>query len=52
MSRLTIASLADLGYQVDLGVAEPYSLPGGFAGLRAASADDEGTVLRPVPGAA
>jgi hypothetical protein len=49
VSRLTIASLADLGYQVTLGVAQPYSLPGGLAGLRATSADLGGTMLRPVP---
>jgi len=28
MSRLTVASLADLGYQVDLEAADPYDLPG------------------------
>ena len=49
VSRLTIASLADLGYQVTLGVAQPYSLPGGLAGLRATSTDLGGTMLRPVP---
>jgi hypothetical protein len=27
LSRMTIASLQDLGYEVDLSVAEPYSLP-------------------------
>ena len=27
MSRLTIAALADLGYGVDLGQADPYTLP-------------------------
>lgn len=27
MSRLTVASLGDLGYQVDLDAAEPYALP-------------------------
>jgi hypothetical protein len=27
LSRLTVASLADLGYQVDLDAAEPYTLP-------------------------
>jgi hypothetical protein len=27
LSRLTVASLADLGYQVDLDAAEPYALP-------------------------
>jgi hypothetical protein len=27
LSRMTVASLADLGYEVDLGAAEPYALP-------------------------
>jgi hypothetical protein len=27
ISRLTVASLIDLGYQVDLEAAEPYALP-------------------------
>jgi hypothetical protein len=27
LSRLTVASLGDLGYQVDLGAAEPFRLP-------------------------
>jgi Leishmanolysin len=27
LSRMTVASLADLGYQVDLNAAEPYHLP-------------------------
>jgi len=31
MSRLSIASLSDLGYRVDLGVADAYSLPGSSA---------------------
>jgi hypothetical protein len=31
LSRLTVASLADLGYQVDLDAAEPYELPNLFA---------------------
>lgn len=31
LSRLTIAGLADLGYGVDLSVADPYSLPGSNA---------------------
>jgi hypothetical protein len=52
VSRLTIASLADLGYQVSLIPAQPYSLPGSLPGLRAAVADADGDVLRPVPGAA
>lgn len=28
LSRVTVASLADLGYQVDLAAADPYTLPG------------------------
>lgn len=39
LSRMTIASLADLGYGVDLDVADPYSLPGGGAALRAPAED-------------
>jgi len=31
LSRLTIASLKDLGYSVDLGAADPYALPGHVA---------------------
>lgn len=31
-SRLTIAALADLGYAVDVGMADPYVLPPGAAG--------------------
>jgi hypothetical protein len=27
LSRMTVASLADIGYQVDLDAAEPYQLP-------------------------
>lgn len=49
LSRLTIGSLADLGYHVDLGAADAYSLPG--AGLRrgdtAPRTDVADTVLRP-----
>jgi hypothetical protein len=30
MSRITVASLADLGYQVDIDAAEPYELPNLF----------------------
>ena len=29
LSRLTIASLADLGYTVNLNAADPYTFPGG-----------------------
>ena len=35
LSRLSIASLADLGYQVDLAQADAYSLPGAFLRLQA-----------------
>jgi hypothetical protein len=49
VSRLTIASLADLGYQVGFATAEPYSLPGNLAALRAPAADLGGVVLRPQP---
>ena len=49
VSRMTIASLADLGYQVTLDTADSYSLPGGATSLRAASVDLPGTVLRPTP---
>lgn len=31
MSRVTVASMADLGYRVDLGAADAYSLPGASA---------------------
>jgi hypothetical protein len=48
MSKLTIASLADLGYQVDRSTADAYTLPGGAAALRVAPAEP-GEVLRPVP---
>jgi hypothetical protein len=48
MSTLTIASLADLGYQVDRSTADAYSLPGSAAALRSAPVE-RGEVLRPVP---
>jgi hypothetical protein len=44
LSKVTVASLADLGYQVDLAAAEPYSLPN-VALLAEAGA------LGPAPGA-
>jgi hypothetical protein len=48
LSRLTIASLADLGYDVDLGAADDYQLPSG--GFQAASAEKnyQETLLKPV----
>lgn len=49
VSRLTIASLADLGYRVTFDTAEAYSLPGSSSSLRAAPVEDHGEVLRPTP---
>ncbi|MFO0845255.1 MAG: pre-peptidase C-terminal domain-containing protein [Gemmataceae bacterium] len=40
LSRVTVASLADLGYQVNLAAADPYTPPG--AGLRAGSGSSGG----------
>ena len=55
LSRMTAASLADLGYQVDLDAAEAFALPNlmalaeaGALGARAAPADD-GIVLPVIP---
>jgi hypothetical protein len=55
MSAITVASLADLGYQVDLAAAEPYSLPDlmalaerGALVAHAAPVDD-GSVLPVIP---
>lgn len=49
LSRVSVASLADLGYQVDLAAADPYGLP--FAGLRvtgdALPADGRFVLIRP-----
>ena len=47
LSAMSIASLGDLGYHVDTGVADPYSLPG--AGLRAgrSALGRQAIVLRP-----
>jgi hypothetical protein len=44
LSKLTVASMADLGYQVDLNAAEPYNLPN--VALLA-----EAGILGPAPGA-
>jgi hypothetical protein len=54
MSRMTVASLKDLGYEVDLSKAEPYSLPDHLAvaaaGLMAAHAEhDRGHALPRFP---
>lgn len=35
LSRMTVASLVDLGYTVDLGAADPYVLPQNMAGVQA-----------------
>ncbi len=50
LSRVTAASLADLGYEVDLDAAEPYALPA--AGPVGSSVRGHGgrfTVGRPLP---
>jgi hypothetical protein len=55
LSALTIAGLQDLGYQVDLGAADPYTLPDllslAQAGLLVTHAApvDRGFVLPTVP---
>ncbi len=53
MSRLTVASLKDLGYVVDLSKAEAYSLPNHLrmaeSGLLVAAQADRGTMLPTVP---
>jgi hypothetical protein len=38
LSAMTVASLMDLGYQVNFGAADAYALPGTTAGLQAAQA--------------
>ncbi|MCX4958194.1 leishmanolysin-related zinc metalloendopeptidase [Streptomyces virginiae] len=52
LSRLTVASLGDLGYQVDLDAAEPYALPDPFVIAMAGggeSAPPRGVMLPTVP---
>ena len=53
LSRLSIASMADLGYHVDLAQADPYTVPG-FAAARRGPAPEpvepEGTIVRPERG--
>ena len=49
LSRLTIASLEDLGYTVDYSAAEPYSLPGcspNCSGLRAQGHTDAWEIVK------
>lgn len=50
LSRLSIASMADLGFQVDLDQADPYSLPGSGALRAAPEATAELVVQRPPMG--
>jgi hypothetical protein len=50
LSAMSIASMADLGYQVSLSAAQPYTLPGG--GLfrqQSGPTPDRGVMLRPTP---
>ena len=53
LSRMTIASLEDMGYKVDLNAAEPYALPGGGGAPPSAVAihlaGRETMVLRRIP---
>jgi hypothetical protein len=55
ISRLTIAALEDLGYEVDYGAADPYVLPSPqdttIMGVGAEEADHggHGIILRPPP---
>ncbi len=55
LSRVTVASLGDLGYQVDLDAGEPYALPNLMALAEAGSLVaheapiDSGTVLPVIP---
>jgi Leishmanolysin len=48
LSAMSIASMADMGYQVSLGAADPYSLPSGSAfRSQSSSAAIDGVMLRP-----
>ena len=55
LSRMTVASLGDLGYKVDLDAAEPYTLPNllalaeAGAPVAARRAVDAGVVLPVIP---
>jgi hypothetical protein len=52
LSRMTIASLEDLGYKVNLGAAEPYQLPGAAVVAAAGAVQLAGTetmMLRRIP---
>jgi hypothetical protein len=51
LSRLSIASMADLGYQVDITTADAYTLPSLLSGLRSAGPSvvtDEQLITLPV----
>lgn len=49
-SRISVAAFGDLGYQIDLGQADPYTLPAPLAGLRRADdATRQLVVQRPTP---
>lgn len=50
LSRLSIASMADLGYRVDLSQADPYTPPGGAALRQSPLAEVEGEMVRPPVG--
>jgi hypothetical protein len=54
LSRVTVASLADLGYRVDLDAAEPYTLPidldeAGLLVARERGTHEQGTMLTLLP---
>jgi hypothetical protein len=53
ISRITVGSLEDMGYKVNLAAAEPYELPSLITlaerGVLAAAAAGEGTVLPTIP---
>jgi hypothetical protein len=47
LSAMSIASMADLGYQVSLAAADPYSLPSGAFRSQSSTASSNGIMLRP-----
>jgi Leishmanolysin len=47
LSAMSIASMADMGYQVSLGAADPYSLPGSAFRAQSSSPPIDGVMLRP-----
>jgi Leishmanolysin len=48
LSRLTIASLADLGYDIDLGAADDYALPSGALQAASSKTEFKTELLKPV----